>query len=254
MKKLFLILVCLFSFVSEHVYWSYSIYYWVNQKVAKKTFTSDLVILQEYNFDLYKKYTWKKICYLSVWELDETNDYITLHWLKDAVISKNTEWNSFIMDMNNPAWIEFVLDKEKKLKDMWCDWLFLDTIWQENKEQWGIDIVKKIRDHWYDSYIIVNNAHYIKNEIKDFVDGYMFENFWDYGTVVGSENALWYESLFKDYSSLSLEWKKLYALNYTNPKNLLSKKKKDWYKIIQKKAQIYNFDLIFSSYNLDKVY
>jgi hypothetical protein len=48
----------------------YGIYYWTDNKYAPKTFGLDTMIIQPYNFDLYKTYTGKKICYLSVGEFD----------------------------------------------------------------------------------------------------------------------------------------------------------------------------------------
>jgi len=110
------------------------------------------------------------------------------------------------MDMSNPKRQDYLVKEELKLKNMWCNWLFLDTIWQDLQEEGWILITKKLRENWKDAYIIPNNAHNIKNEIKDYVDWYMFENFWDKTVKDNSEEAKWLLAKMQEYKNL-VAWK-----------------------------------------------
>ncbi len=232
---------------------NYSIYYGANKNYAIKTFTSsDMMIIQPYNFNLYKNYTWKKVCYLSVWEFAGTASWITNLWLDEAVVWTNPNWNSIIMDMWNLKWQNYLVWEEIKLKNMWCNWLFLDTISNDSQKSGAIEIVKKMRANWKDSYIVPNNAHNIKNDINDLVDGYMFEDLWSFWTKVWSADAIWYEQLSSEYAKLVAGWKKVYALSYNDP--FVNTNKIKWWNQVLALANKYNFELVFWNSDLSKIF
>lgn len=231
----------------------YGIYYWTNASYAKKTIkTFDTIIIQPYNLNLYKNYTGKKICYLTVGEFDWTADELWNLWLSGAVVGFNSDWNSFIMNMSNLKRQDYLIKEELKLKNMWCNGLFLDTIWQDWQETGWIEIVKKIRENWKDAYIIPNNAHFIRNDILNYVNAFMFENFWDMNIKDNSEDAKWLLVQMQEYQNLT-KWtnKKLYAISYGNP--FVSKNKKWWEKIKNLSIK-YWFEQIFTNLHLTNIY
>lgn len=232
----------------------YGIYYGTNKNYAQKTFSKfDMMIIQPYNFDLYKNYTGKKICYLTVWEFDWTQTEFDNLGLSESKIWVNNEWNSIIIDMSNKKWQEYVLQKSNDLKKMWCDGMFLDTIWNDWQEKGAIEIVKKLRKNWQKSIIIPNNPHNIKKDIVDYVDGAMFENFWDYGTNEKSSEWIWYKNVSEEYNKLYIsKWKPIYVLSYWNPyKNA---KMKIWWEKVLTLAKNYEFQVIFTDYDLTKIF
>lgn len=83
------------------------------------------------------------------------------------------------MDMGSASWTGYLVKREADLKTKGCAGLFLDTVWQGGYENQGVALVKTLRSNWKAANIVVNNAHDIKYRVKDDVDGYMFENFWD---------------------------------------------------------------------------
>jgi len=232
----------------------YWIYYGTNQSYATKTFSKfDIMIIQPYNFNLYKNYTGKKVCYLTVWEFDGTQEELETLWLSQAKIWVNTEWNSIIMNMSDINWQNYLLSKSNELNQMGCHGMFLDTIWNDGQEAGWIEIVKKLRNNWSNAIIIPNNPHNIKEAIIDYVDGAMFENFWDYGTLENSSDGLWYKNLAQQYKDLyTSKWKPVYALSYGNPYQNTTLKK--WGQKVVSLATNYNFQVVFSDYNLTKIF
>lgn len=196
----------------------YGIYYWTSQKYASKTIWFNTMIIQPYNIGLYENYTGKKICYLTVGEFDWTADELKTLWLDSSKVWFNETWNSFIMDMSSIKRQEYLIKEELKLKNMWCNWLFLDTIWQDWQQEWWIQIVKKMRENWKEAYIIPNNAHFIRYDILGYINAFMFENFWETKTTVWSEDALWLEEQMQEYQKL-VKWTnvRLMAISYWNP-------------------------------------
>lgn len=229
----------------------YSLYYWTDINEAKKTFKSDIVILQDYNIHLYEKYKWKKICYLTVWEFDGDKKELEQLWLTWSVIWFNERWNSYLMNMGSSQRLQFLLNEANRLKNIWCQGLFLDTIWQDWQEKESVEVVKNIYHFWKDGLIIPNNAHNFKQHINDYVYAYFFENFWDYGTQIGTHTADWYINLFEEYSKT---WKRLLGVNYKNPKKIIWKDEKQWFQQIKKYAKKYSFEIQFSDLHLEYIY
>lgn len=248
MLLLWPLLIPMFTFAD------YGIYYGTSQSYATKTFSKfDMMIIQPYNFNLYKNYTGKKVCYLTVWEFDGTQQELDALWLSGAKVWVNTQWNSIIMNMSDINWQNYLINKSNDLKKMGCNGMFLDTIWNNWQEAWWIEIVKKLRNNWQDAFIIPNNPHNIKEAIVDYVDGAMFENFWDYGTTENSSDGLWYKNLSQEYKNLyTSKGKPVYALSYGNPYQNTTLKK--WGQKVVSLANTYNFQVIFWDYNLTKIF
>lgn len=251
-KCLSLILILSFVFVPYITNAEYWIYYWTSQKYANKTVGFDTIIIQSYNINLYKNYTGKKICYLTVGEFDWTWEELWTLWLSWAVVWFNSDWNSYIMNMSNSNWQEYLIKEENKLKKKWCNWLFLDTIWQEWQQQGWIEIVKKMRENWKEAYIIPNNAHFIRYDILGYIDAFMFENFWETTTKDWSEDALWLEEQMVGYQKL-IKWTnvRLIAISYWNP--FLTRNKKWWNKVKNLSLK-YWFEQIYTNKYLTSIY
>lgn len=62
--------------------------------------------------------------------------------------------------------------------------------------------MKRLRENWEKAYIIPNNAHNIKNDIVNYVDAYMFENFWDKTVRNNSSDARWLLGQMQEYNTL----------------------------------------------------
>lgn len=248
-KNIIIASIMLLTLSISSTFANYWIYYGTNKTYSKTLTWYDIMILQPYNYNLFKDYTGKKICYITVWEFDWTKDELTTLWLSNAVKWFNSEWNSYLMDMWSKTWQKYLIKKEWELKTMKCDWIFLDTIWQDWQEKEWISIVKKLRANWKDSYIVVNNGHNIKNSIVKYVDAFMFENFWDKTVKAGSEDAKWLDWLSSEYQALAKKYKKrVFTLSYGNP--WTSK----WGNNIKAKAKTYWFETVFASINLTRIY
>lgn len=241
------------SFVSSVVvtaHADYGIYYGTSQTYANKTFKLSPVIVQPYNLSLYAKYSGPKICYLSAGEFDGASAELDSLGLSGAVVGFNAEWNSYVMDMGSASWTDYLIRQEALLKSKGCAGLFLDTVWQSGYENQAVVLVKTLRSNWKTANIVVNNAHDIKYRIKDDVDGFMFENFWDRGTVASSSDGQWYVAQMAEYADLKKNFgKKLYALSYGNPFTYAS-----WGKTVRAHANAYGFELVFANANLTTIY
>ncbi|MFB0965102.1 MAG: hypothetical protein QMC36_05455, partial [Patescibacteria group bacterium] len=127
--------------------------------------------------------------------------------------------------------------------------VFLDTLWQSGQEDSAVALVAAVRSNWPSAFVAVNNAHDFKYRVKDMVDAYMFENFWDSGTKASSMDGQWYLAQFAEYAELKKAYgKKLYALSYGNPFVQTA-----WAKIVKSYANAYGFDLLFANSNLTTV-
>lgn len=230
------------------------IYYGTDAKVARKLFNKKINIIQDYNFSLFRGYTGKKICYLSVWESTEDQAILSTLWLDALIIGKNADWWGYIMNMSDEKWQNYLVQKAQNLKNLWCNGLFIDTIWQSDQQSGWIEIIKKLRINWTNAFIIVNNAHEIKETIAENVNGYMFENFWQYWTTKWSTDGNWYVALFGEYLKLWQSWKTLYAISYSDPSTYKTKALKTWWMELSSLAKLYHFSTIYASKDLDNIY
>lgn len=218
MRKILTIPILVFSAVFSTVSADYGIYYGTSQTFANKTFKLSPMIVQPYNLPLYAKYSGPKICYLSVGEFDGTSAELGSLGLSGAVIGFNAEWNSYVMDMGSASWTGYLVKQEFSLKSKGCSGLFLDTVWQDGYENQAVALVKTLRSNWTSANIVANNAHSIKYRIRDSVNGYMFENFWNRGTAASSADGKWYLAEMAEYADLKKNFgKQIYALSYGNP-------------------------------------
>lgn len=250
-KILPIILIWLLVFIPSISSAEYGIYYGANSIYAKRTATTfDMMIIQPYNYNLYTNYTGKKICYLTVGEFDGTTTELKNLWLDSAKIGYNSTWNSFYMNMSSVLWQDYLVKEELKLKNMGCNGVFIDTIWQDGKESGWIAIIKKLRENWKEAYIVPNNAHTIKNEIVNYVDAYMFENFWDKTVKDNSTDAKWLLTQMQEYSILKKNTgKRLFAINYGDP--FVSK---TWGEKTKNLAIRYGFEEIYTNRNITMIY
>ena len=246
-NRIFFVFAAFFALIAASpAYADYGIYYGTSQTYANKTFKLSPVIVQPYNFPLYAKYSGPKICYLSVGEFDGSSAELGSLGLSGAAVGFNPDWNSYVMDMGAASWTGYLVKQEASLKSKGCTGLFLDTVWQSGYENQAVALVKTLRSNWKTAFIVVNNAHDIKYRIMDDVDAFMFENFWDRGTVASSSDGQWYLAQMAEYADLKKNFgKKLYALSYGNPFTYAS-----WAKTVKSYAGAYGFDLVFANSNL----
>ena len=247
-------IILLFVLVMSFSYSSFIFYYWDDKNyvdtVLSKWRDVDYLVIQDYNFELFKQWPGKKICYLSVWEFDWTKEDLKKLHLEKAVVWYNKEWNSFIMDMGDKKWRKYLKKRLKYLKKLWCDGVFLDTLWQQWQDDKAKWLVKYLRSKWKKWIFIVNNAHNIKFDIVKYVDWYLFENFWDKWTKYCDDDCKWYLSQFKDYKRIKEKYRKLlWAISYWDPD-----RDKNWYNQVIDIANKYWFEVDFGNYDLTKIY
>ena len=129
----------------------------------------------------YTKKRGKLIAYLSIGE--QMEEHITQE-IKQAVIGKNPNWNTKVMDVRNPAYKKFLLEKAKKLL-LEFDGVFLDTLdsyklalkepeWKSYETALR-DLINQISSLYPDKVILINRGFEILNELKK-VDGVVVES------------------------------------------------------------------------------
>lgn len=129
----------------------------------------------------YAKKRGKLIAYLSVGEQMEEN--ITQE-IEEAIIGKNPNWKTKVMDIRNPAYRKFLLEKAKNLLSEF-DGVFLDTLDSYKlalkESEWKSyetalkDFINQISSLYPEKVILVNRGFEILNELKK-VDGVVVES------------------------------------------------------------------------------
>ncbi len=83
-----------------------------------------------------------------------------------------------------------------------------------------------------------------------YVDGYMFENFWDKTVKDGSGDAEWLLAQMQEYNTLKNTYgKRLFAINYGDP--FVSKA---WGTKTKNLATKYGFEIIYTNRNITTIY
>lgn len=137
------------------------------------------------NEKFYMKKRAKMIGYLSVGEIEPYREYF--NGLKNYVIGKNPRWNSFIADIRNKNYREFLLNNvAKRIIDKGFEGFFLDTLdsykLASDKKEWKefqkaeIEFIKALRKKYPDKLIIVNRAFEIIDKIYRYIDAVVVES------------------------------------------------------------------------------
>ncbi len=122
--------------------------------------------------------------YVSVLEFDGGKADFEKYKLKDAVIGKNENWNSLIMNINDKNYQKYLLDKIQDVFDSGAQGVFLDTvdnvdIYPELKSG-TIDFIKMLHKKYPDKFFIMNRGFSILDDVADGIQGVLFEDFGTY--------------------------------------------------------------------------
>lgn len=172
--------------------------------------------------------------YLSLLEIAPNADYLTnIQNAGVPFVGENEEWSSHIVDIRDPRWSEFILERIQFLKDRGFNGVFFDTVEtiellaqllpgnREEIESSAIEILTKVRQRFPDMKLIVNRGFAILNEIVDVVDGVLVESFahsYDYksGTyqVVSESDREWLMGRLKPFIN---KGKDVYIVDFCRP-------------------------------------
>lgn len=147
--------------------------------------------------------------YVTVGELDKDDPYAR-KTASSWRVGTNAAWDSRVMDLSNPAWIDFLLNEVvTPLWDAGYHGFFLDTLDsyqllklspEKNKKQLQgiVDLVTKIKTKYPDAKIITNRGFEVLEHIHDKIDAVAAESLfsgWDNAkktyTIVSSSEREW---------------------------------------------------------------
>lgn len=155
-------------------------------------YTYDWIVLDQDNpyFEnvknkFYMKNKAKVIAYISIGEIEQHRSYF--NQLKKFSIGSNPMWASFIADLREKEYRDFIINKiSKELVNKGFDGFFLDTLdsyqlvtkqdsWIEFQKA-EIELIKELKKNYPDKIIILNRGFEIIDEVKNFIDGVVVES------------------------------------------------------------------------------
>jgi len=107
----------------------------------------------------------------------------------DGKPDRHKDWGSYFVNPSDKNWQEYVIYEKMAIivEDLNCNGAFLDAVLyphlypddiKERELKPGmIEIIKRIRNRYPKSYLLVNNGWIILKEIIDYVDAIMYESF-----------------------------------------------------------------------------
>ncbi len=144
----------------------------------------DWLIVDPRNKNVYKKDKAKLIAYISIGEVSkDSEDYKDIK--KSWIIGENKNWNSVILDITNPEYQKYLLNKINKYKNF--DGFFFDTVdsyqtvlkdksKKSKYENSLINFIKSVKDIYPSKKILLNRGFEIFDNIKSYIDGIVVES------------------------------------------------------------------------------
>ncbi|MCX8084618.1 MAG: endo alpha-1,4 polygalactosaminidase [Calditerrivibrio sp.] len=205
-------------------------FYYKKEPPRHMTALYDYIVV---NPDHIEKIDKKYIAYLSVGEINPvSNDYNMIK--KDWIIGKNDQWKSYITDLANPAYKDFLIQKAASIQKKGFSGLFLDTldsyqliIKDEGQkkifEQHLTELIIELKNRFPDLYILINRGFEILDtKMKDYIDAVVVESYltsYDFKqkkyTEQTEEGKRWLENKFSTIKSLN---KPIIVIEYTEDK------------------------------------
>ncbi|MEF3280073.1 MAG: endo alpha-1,4 polygalactosaminidase [Elusimicrobiota bacterium] len=175
----------------------------------------DNIIVQPDNvpIELISKNPEKFYAYISVCESDEELP-------EDLKIGENKDWKTYIWDMRKVQYRELLEEKARKIYQRGFRNFFLDTLDsyiplienQEEKDKYAagiIEFIKKLKENFPDSKIIINRGFEIMRDIKKYSDSMVAESLYKAYDPVKSiyydkktEDSLWLKGKLKEAQEL----------------------------------------------------
>jgi endo-alpha-1,4-polygalactosaminidase (GH114 family) len=145
-----------------------------------------------------------------VGEIEEYRSYF--NEIKKYAIGYNPVWGSYVADVRNPEYRNFLIERvAKSIAERGFDGFFLDTldsyklVADGNEKSFVdalVDFVIKLKQKYPDKLIVINRGFEIFDSVKDYIDGFLFEDlFWgldenlNYVPVSDEERAYYLEKL-----------------------------------------------------------
>ncbi len=125
--------------------------------------------------------------YISVGEIEPFREEFK-QVKKEWIIGENKYWKSYVADVRNPEYHEFILRKADKVAKLGFDGFFLDTLdsYQivAKKHEYaefesGLKaIIRKLKEKYPEKKIILNRGFEIYQNVKDSIDAVLVESFY----------------------------------------------------------------------------
>lgn len=96
------------------------------------------------------------------------------------VLSKNGSWDSMRIDPADPNWKSTMLRRTKLAKERQLDGMMLDTVdivmLHPEAAESMVELISDIRSEMPDRYLVMNRGFSVVSDVRDIVDGVIFEN------------------------------------------------------------------------------
>ena len=216
MQKIIILLIGIFLY-------GYNIGFYYKLNVPLEFNNYDLVVVPENVKNIRKNY----IAYVSI---GENINPKTKKW----ILGKNKNWKSYIVDIRNKNYQNYLLNKLKRLKKF--QGFFFDTLDSYQlvlpKKEWKsyelaeIDFIKKVKQRFPNKKIILNRGFEIIDSIKNDVFAVVAEGmFYGYNgkkiTKISLNDRKWLINKLKHIKNLGI---KVVVIDYFNGKDLKSAK------------------------------
>ena len=144
----------------------------------------DWLVVDPRNKNVYKRDNAKLIAYISIGEINKNSSeykYIKKSW----IIGENKNWNSVILDITNPEYRNFLINRINKYKNY--DGFFFDTVdsyisvIKDNSQKKAyetslISFIKTVKNRYPSKKILLNRGFEIFDNVKDSIDGVVVES------------------------------------------------------------------------------
>jgi len=150
-------------------------------------------------------YPKKMVAYMSIGEIEPWRDRA---YKRSWIISKNTTWNSLVADLSSREYQTYLLKRAEKLYGMGYRNFFLDTLDSYNRlkdrerrdevKRGVVEFIKRLKEEYPDSKIIVNRGFEVLDEIYKYIDAVVVESL-----ISGYDHS---KKRYRDVSKEDREW------------------------------------------------
>ncbi len=211
--KIFLLFFALFNSLNASVNSKSAIVYYGDNIPYSLIGIHDYIILEPDFINVYtsgfKTYKDNIYAYISINEMLKTRSF-SKEIDKSWIIGKNGAWGSLILDIKNPNYQNFLLDRvigelyKKGIKNFFFDTMDsykLAKVSKYDKEKLRlglIQFIKKFKQKYPNSKLIINRGFEIIDEVHSHIDAFLFESYY-YG--INTNNMR-----YKQISNSDREW------------------------------------------------
>ncbi len=135
----------------------------------------------------------KLFSYLSVGQIAGNAPYLSdVQARHISFLGKNTEWNSYYVDLSDPRWADYVIDVlARSIVDKGFDGFFLDTVdavetamdWDPARAQSHragmVNLIRSLKEAYPSKQIILNRGFAVFPEVKSYIKGMLVEELFE---------------------------------------------------------------------------